>query len=113
MPDSAAVATDPAPERTRPGRGTLALLTVPIVALIVPTNIGNALAPELVDKHPLLLIALNSQNRNLLLVTNQLDAWSYYLMGTARLLVADPLFFLVGYWYGDVALDWMERRTAS
>jgi membrane protein DedA with SNARE-associated domain len=100
-------------ERRRPGRGTLALLTIPIIGFIVCTNIGTALAPELVDKHPLWLIALNSQNRNLILTTNQLDAWSYYLVGTARLLVSDPLFFLLGYWYGDVAMEWMERRTKS
>lgn len=109
MPDSVAVGDT----RRRPGRRTLALLTIPIVAFIVLSNIGNALAPQLVDTHPLLLVALNSQNRNLILVTNQLDAWSYYLVGTARLLVSDPLFFLLGLWYGDVAMEWMERRTKS
>jgi membrane protein DedA with SNARE-associated domain len=91
----------------------LALLTIPIVGLIVLSNVGPALAPTLVDEHPLLLLALNSQNRNLILTTNQLDTWSYYLVGTARLLVSDPLFFLLGYWYGDSALEWMERRTKS
>jgi membrane protein DedA with SNARE-associated domain len=101
------------PARTRPGRGVLALLTIPIVGFIAMANIGNALAPTLVDEHPLLLVALNSQNRNLILTTNALDAWSYYLVGTARLLVSDPLFFLLGYWYGDSALEWMERRTKS
>lgn len=113
MPDSPAVATAPDPERTDPGRRRLAMLTVPIVGLIVATNVGSALAPDLVNSHPLLLIALNSQNRNLLLVTNQLDAWSYYLVGTLRLLVADPLFFLLGFWYGDTALAWMEKRTKT
>jgi membrane protein DedA with SNARE-associated domain len=101
------------PERKRPGRGTLALLTIPIVVLIGMSNLGNALTPTLVDEHPLLLLALNSQNRVLILTTNQLDAWSYYLVGTLRLLVSDPLFFLIGYWYGDTALEWMERRTKS
>lgn len=109
MPDSSAVA----PVRERPGRRTLALLTIPIVALIIMNNLGNAFAPQLVDQHPLLLLALNSQNRNLILATNQLDAWSYYLVASLRLLVADPLFFLVGYWYGDTALRWMESRTKT
>ena len=109
MPDSAPVAT----ERPTPSRRRLALLGVPIVVLIIMNNLGNALAPELVDRHPLLLLALNSQNRNLILTTNQLDAVSYYLVGSARLLVADPLFFLIGYWYGDVAIEWIERRTRS
>ena len=77
------------------------------------SNIGNALAPDLVNSHPLLLLALNSQNRSLILATNQLDALSYYGMGTVRLLVSDPLFFLLGYWYGDTAMQWMEQRTKT
>ena len=77
------------------------------------SNVGNALAPELVNSHPLQLIAMNSSNRVLILVTNRLDALSYYGVGTLRLLVADPLFFLIGYWYGDAAIRWIERRTKS
>jgi membrane protein DedA with SNARE-associated domain len=100
-------------ERTPPGPHTLKILAVPIVGLIVLSNVGDALAPQLVNSHPLQLIAMNARNRNLILVTNQLDAASYYIVGTLRLLVADPLFFLVGYWYGDRALDWMEQRTKS
>jgi membrane protein DedA with SNARE-associated domain len=30
-----------------------------------------------------------------------------------RLVVSDPLFFLLGYWYGDAAVEWMERRTRT
>ena len=52
-------------------------------------------------------------NRNLILVTNNLDAVSYYVVGTLRLLLADPLFFLLGHWYGDTAIEWMERRTKT
>jgi membrane protein DedA with SNARE-associated domain len=119
MPDSPTVATeepDRSSDRFRrppPGRHTLKLLAVPIVGLIVLSNVGNALAPDLVNRHPLQLIAMNASNRNLILVTNQLDALSYYLVGCLRLLVADPLFFLIGYWYGDTALQWMERRTKT
>ena len=113
LPDSAVVATGTAEHRTPPGRHTLKLLVVPIVGLIVISNVGDALAPKLVEDNPLLLIAMNSRNRNLILVTNQLDAVSYYLVATVRLLVSDPLFFLIGYWYGDTALTWMETRTKS
>jgi membrane protein DedA with SNARE-associated domain len=113
MPDSAAVGTEHTGERTPPGRHTLKLLVVPIVALIVISNIGDALAPKLVESNPLLLIAMNARNRNLILVTNQLDAFSYYAVATARLLLSDPLFFLIGYWYGDTALTWMESRTKT
>src|ERR1044071_1792035 len=114
MPDSAAVEQEGAGEdRYKPGRGVIALMAIPIVALIVLSNIGNAVAPTLVNSHPLALLALNSQNRTLILTTNHLDAWSYYLVGSLRLLVSDPLFFLLGYWYGDTAIDWMEGRTRS
>jgi membrane protein DedA with SNARE-associated domain len=109
MPDSAAVA----PETTPPSRRRLVLLAVPIAALIVMNNLGTALTTEWAERHPLALIALNSQNRTLILTTNQLDAWSYYLVGSIRLLVADPFFFLIGHWYGDTALRWLEGRTKS
>ena len=113
MPDSSAVERRPLDERRPPGRHTLKILTVPIVALIVISNVGDALAPRLVDTHPLQLLAMNARNRNLILVTNQLDAVSYYVVGTLRLLLSDPLFFLLGYWYGDTALQWVETRTKS
>ena len=113
MPDSAAVGTESMGQRTPPGRHTLKILVVPIVALIVISNIGDALAPKLVESNPLLLIAMNARNRNLILVTNQLDAVSYYVVATTRLLLSDPLFFLIGYWYGDTALTWMESRTKT
>ncbi len=100
-------------DRTPPGRHTLKLLAIPIVGLIVLSNVGDALAPDYVNSHPLRLIAMNARNRNLILVTNQLDAASYYIVGSLRLLIGDPIFFLVGYWYGDTALEWMEERTKS
>jgi membrane protein DedA with SNARE-associated domain len=99
--------------RRRPSRRQVTALAVPLVALVVMNYVGDALAPTLVDSHPALLITLNARNRNLALVTNSLDAWTYYSIGTVRLLVSDPLFFLLGYWYGDAAVTWMERRTHS
>jgi membrane protein DedA with SNARE-associated domain len=99
--------------RRRPSRRQVTLLAVPLVALVVMNYVGDALAPTLVDTHPALLISLNARNRNLALVTNSLDPWTYYGIGTARLLASDPLFFLLGYWYGDAAVTWMERRTVT
>jgi membrane protein DedA with SNARE-associated domain len=99
--------------RRRPSRRQVTVIAVPLVALVVMNYVGDALAPTLVDTHPAWLIALNARNRNLALVTNSLDPWTYYGIGTARLLVSDPLFFLLGYWYGDAAVTWMERRTKT
>jgi membrane protein DedA with SNARE-associated domain len=97
----------------RPSRRVVAAVGLPLIALIVASYIGDAAAPTLVDSHPAWLIALNSRNRNLILVTNSLDAWSYYGIGTVRLLLTDPAFFVLGYWYGDAAVRWMERRTRT
>jgi membrane protein DedA with SNARE-associated domain len=91
----------------------LALVGAPILGLIILSNVGDALAPDLVNSHPLRLLAMNARNRNLILVTNNLDAPSYYIVGTLRLLLADPLFFLLGHWYGDTAIRWMEARTKT
>ncbi len=115
MPDPSVVAADehPEPARPLPSRGKLTLVAIPIIGLIVLSNVGDALAPELVNSHPLQLLAMNARNRNLILVTNQLDAASYYIVGTLRLLLADPLFFLLGHWYGDTAIQWMEQRTKT
>jgi len=99
--------------RTPPSPHTLKLLVAPVVLLVIATNVANVLWPTLQEDHPLLLIALSSINRYLILVSDDLDALSYYTVGTLRLLVSDPLFFLLGYWYGDRALAWMERKSPS
>ena len=105
--------TDRAPARRRPSRRAVTLVSIPLVALVVAANVGDALAPTLVDTHPAWLMALNSRTRNLALVTNEIDPWTYYSIGLTRLLISDPLFFLLGYWYGDAAVEWMEKRTKT
>lgn len=100
-----------APARSKPSRLTLWLIVGPLVILVIASYIGDAFAPTLVAEHPLWLLALNARNRNLVLVTNSLDAWSYYLVGGLRLLAADPLFYLLGYFYGDAAVRWAEQRS--
>lgn len=105
-------ASDPT-ETPTPGRRTLILIAAPLVVLVVIANIGDALAPTLVDRHPLLLIAMNARNRNLALTTNLLDPVPYYAVGFFRLLLSDPLFYLLGYFYGDAAVRWVERNTRS
>jgi membrane protein DedA with SNARE-associated domain len=130
MPDFPAVAAEPdaddamaatherrppldAPVRHRTDRRTLTLLVVPIVGMIIASNVGDALTTTLATTHPLTLIALNSRSRILVLVTNDLDALSYYGVATLRLMLSDPLFFLLGYWYGERAVGWMETRTRT
>src|ERR687897_2707514 len=101
------------PARRRPSRRALTLVTIPLITLTVAAYVGDAIAPTLVDTHPAWLMVLNSRTRNLALVTNEVDPVTYYGIGLTRLLVSDPLFFLLGYWYGDAAVSWMERRTKT
>ena len=64
------------PESTpdaHPGRRHLALLVVPIVAMIVAGYTADALWPDLVNGNPLLLIALSAKNRYLVLVVNHIS----------------------------------------
>jgi len=96
-----------------PDRWAVTVVGTLIGALVIANNVGNIFMTTLARDHPAVLLALNSTNRMLGLTTNQLDAWSYYGIGSARLLVADPLFFLLGRWYGDAAIRWVERKWAS
>jgi membrane protein DedA with SNARE-associated domain len=99
--------------RHPPSRRVLSAVVVPLIVMVVAANSAFFLWPSLVDTHPLLLLTLSAQNRYLALTTNNLDAWSYYLVGTLRLLAPDPLFYLLGLWYGVRAIEWMERRAPS
>lgn len=73
--------------------------------------VGDALWASLVDRHPLALILLNAKPRYLVLTVNELDGWTYYLVGTFRLLFTKPLVWLVGAWYGNRAVRWAEGRS--
>lgn len=115
--DSGSPVPDPAPipdlpSSRRPPSGIVRNATFGALAVMVAaSNTASFVWPQLVDQRPLLLLALNAQNRYLTLVTNSLDAWEYYLVGTLRLMAPDPIFYLIGVWYGARAISWMERRT--
>jgi membrane protein DedA with SNARE-associated domain len=91
----------------------VALVVVPIVGLIVAAYVGDALTTTLAKDHPLLLVLLNARSRILVLTTNQLDAVTYYLAAGLRLLSSDPLFYLLGRWYGDAMIVWVEKRSKT
>jgi len=99
--------------RPTPTRVQLWLIVGPLIVLFVGAQIGDAFAPTLVTENPLLLIVLNSRNRNLILAVNQIDPVVFFVVATLRLLASDPLFYLLGYFYGDAAVHWMERRSST
>ncbi len=84
-----------------------------LITFVIASYVGNIFMSVLVTERPLLFIALNAQNRNLALAAGELDALSFYVVGFIRLLGPDPLFFLIGRWYGDGAIRWMERTAPS
>jgi membrane protein DedA with SNARE-associated domain len=98
---------------TRPSRQRLALVVTPIVGLIVCGYIGDALTTTWAKDHPLWLIMLNARSRILVLTTNQLDAVTFYAVASLRLLASDPLFYLLGRWYGDAMIQWVENRSKT
>jgi membrane protein DedA with SNARE-associated domain len=100
-------------KRRPPSPQVVAAVGTLLVIMVIMNWVGDALTTTWAKDHPAWLIALNSRNRILVLTTNNLDPWSYYSIGTARLLLSDPLFFLLGYWYGDAAIVWMEKRTQT
>ena len=88
-----------------------------VIALVIVSQgaalIGDLSVAGIVDRQPALLIALNPRNRNLALATTQLDAVTYYTVGFVRLIASDPLYYLLGFWYGDRAIAWTERRSRT
>lgn len=99
--------------REPPGRWVLVLIVVPIVAVVVIGTIGNAVHPSLVKDHPLWLVAMEPRNRFLLLVAGKVSFWPFLLVATVRRLASDPLFYLLGYFYGERGVRWMERRMGE
>lgn len=84
-----------------------------LIAFVIASNIANAFLSVLVTDHPLLFMGLNAQNRNLALASAEVSVWSFYLVGFLRLLGPDPFFFLLGRWYGDGAIRWLERKAPT
>ncbi|MDQ6726508.1 MAG: hypothetical protein M3066_10145 [Actinomycetota bacterium] len=86
-----------------------AWLVVPIGIVTALGVIGSALTPTLAAHHPLVLIALEARDRNLLLARHVAFP-TYFLVGSLRRFSSDPLYFLLGRRYGDAAVRWLERQ---
>lgn len=91
----------------------VAAVSAALIGLVVLSYAGEGLFPALVDDHPAALIALAPALRNLALATVQLDPLSYFGIAFPRTMLSAPLFWLLGHWYGDAAVTWLERRTRT
>jgi membrane protein DedA with SNARE-associated domain len=99
-------------ERTRPSRRKLQLLIGAIVVLGIAGTTATALTPRLATRDPLLLIMLEARNRNLVLARH-VDLVPFILVGTIRRMISDPLYWLLGVWYGDKAIRWIEEKAGG
>lgn len=89
------------------------VLVAPIVAVTIMNFIGDAIGPGLITSNPALQIFLSPKNRYYILAAPQLDAVTFFSIGFVRLLLTDPLFFLLGYFHGDAALAWAETKLGE
>ena len=89
------------------------LLVTPIVALVIVGFVAAALTPTLLSKHPLVLIALEARNRNLILTASRVDLLPFVAVATLRRLLTDPLYYLLGRFYGDRAVRWLEKDAGG
>ena len=99
-------------ERTRPSRRKLQLLIGAIVVLAIAGTTATALTPTLATRHPLLLIMLEARNRNLVLARH-VDLVPFVVVGTLRRMISDPIYWLLGVWYGDRAIRWLEEKAGG
>jgi membrane protein DedA with SNARE-associated domain len=95
-------------------RARLAVLLSIIAALLVMANVGTILSANLAKDHPITLLALSARNRHLLLaVAAGIGVIPYVVVSFLRLLAPAIVFFLLGSWYGDRGLRWLERQAGG
>jgi membrane protein DedA with SNARE-associated domain len=99
-------------ERPKPSRRTLILLVSPIVLITTMGLVASAFTPTLATKHPLLMIALDARNRFLVLARH-VDLVPFVIVAVLRRSFSDPLFYLLGRFYGENALRWLQKKGGA
>lgn len=97
--------------RSRPGKFVLFLTLAPLIGMTIAANIANAFFPTLLEHHPLTLVMFDPRTRNLLLVTAKVAFIAWFVAALIRRVIFDPLYFLLGRWYGDAGVRWLEKRS--
>lgn len=97
----------------RPGRHRLLVVGACLAVVATSAVVGNALAPTLLVHHPLLLLALNATTRHLVLTSTSVDLVPYVVVALGRRLLEDPFLFLLGRWYGDDAIAWVDGKVGG
>jgi membrane protein DedA with SNARE-associated domain len=89
------------------------LLILGAVGLYVLGFVTTTLTSKLLNDHPLGLIALSPRYRNFILTANRIDIAPFLVVGVLRLLASDPLYYLIGKYFGDSAIRWFTRMLGG
>ena len=106
-------ATTRGPGRRPPSRRVVTVVVGILIAITIAGTLGNIFLAPLRKEHPLIVLLLDARNRQLILVSNAMDAFSFVAVGSIRRMVSDPLYYLLGYWYGERAVRWIEEKLGS
>ena len=107
MTEPAAIDLDE-PRHVRPVWAPLTL--VAFVALVVCTNVANAVWARWVESSPEQLLLLSSRNRYLALtLAGGISLWSYAVIASARIATAFVVCHLIGRAYHDDAVGWFKK----
>lgn len=112
--DRPVTATDRGADGQRPRADRrLALLTGLAAGFYVLGFIGLAFLPILARDQPLLLVLINPTSSVLFLVSARVELLPFVVVATARRFVSHLVFFLLGRWYAERAIRWMEERSGG
>jgi membrane protein DedA with SNARE-associated domain len=106
------VAADLTP-RPPPNRTAVTVVVAILVCITVAGTLGNIFLAPLRREHPLAVLLLDARNRQLLLVSNRMDTVSFIVVGVLRRMFSDPLYYLLGHWYGENGVRWMEQKLGG
>lgn len=95
----------------RVGRLRLAALAMALALVWATQTAAKAWLPMLLRDHPLLLITLDSRTRDLVLVSPKLGIAEFIVVAVAWRFSVHFLYYLLGRWYGDAALRWVNKRS--
>lgn len=95
------------PSRPLPKALPYVLFGIVAVITVIGTITGGA-APKLLEDHPLLLVLGSPRYRWIVLVAPEVNAFVLIIVAWLRLLLSDPVYFLIGWYYGDKAIIFFE-----
>jgi membrane protein DedA with SNARE-associated domain len=89
----------------------LAVVTTAIASIYGISLVSVALLPLLAREVPHLLILLNPATGVLLVVSARVGLIPFLALAVLRRVLLHILFFLLGEWYGESAVRWVEGRS--